>query len=176
MPIFINDLPGLSIMEFRNCARQMVKDHNVKAIFLDYLQLMTSRSNKGQNREQEISEISRQLKITCKELKVPIIALSQLSRAVESRSDKKPILSDLRESGSIEQDADIVMFLFRPFYYGIERDEDGTDVTNLTEIIVSKHRNGAIGSKYLEFEAKYTRFSDQKDQYIEDTYEKDRPF
>jgi replicative DNA helicase len=134
-------------------------------IIIDYLQLMTGHSdgNKGfgGNREQEIASISRALKMLAKELSVPVIALSQLSRAVETRGgDKKPQLSDLRESGSIEQDADMVCFLYRPEYYGITEDEMGNPTQGVGEVIIAKHRNGSIGSVALKFIGKFTKFSD----------------
>ena len=158
--IIINDTAGISAMDLKASARKMVIEDKVKMIFIDYIQLMEGRE-KGMNREQEISKISRTLKIIAKELKIPVIALSQLSRAVEQRSDKRPLLSDLRESGAIEQDADKVLFLYRPEYYGETEDEWGNSTKGLTEIIVAKHRNGAIGTVELSFIDKYTKFVDR---------------
>jgi replicative DNA helicase len=158
-PIFIDDTPALSVLELRAKARRLKAQHNIQLIMIDYLQLMSgSEVGKG-NREQEIAYISRSLKNLAKELDIPIIALSQLSRAVENRGgDKKPQLSDLRESGSIEQDADVVMFLYRPEYYKITQDEEGRDVTGTGEVIIAKHRNGSLDSVRLKFIGKYTKF------------------
>jgi replicative DNA helicase len=158
-PIFIDDTPALSILELRAKSRRLKAEHNVQLIVVDYLQLMKGEA--GGNREQEIASISRALKGIAKELDVAVIALSQLSRGVETRGgDKRPQLSDLRESGSIEQDADIVMFLYRPEYYKITVDEDGTPTQGLAEIIVSKHRNGSLDTVKLKFIGKYTKFSE----------------
>ncbi|MFZ9045416.1 MAG: replicative DNA helicase [Cyclobacteriaceae bacterium] len=162
-PIYIDDTPGLSILELRAKARRLVAQHQVSLIIIDYLQLMTGDTSKsgGGNREQEIASISRALKGIAKELNVPVIALSQLSRAVETRGgDKKPQLSDLRESGSIEQDADMVMFLYRPEYYGITQGEDGMPLTGTGEVIISKHRNGRLDTVQLKFIGKFTKFVD----------------
>ncbi len=161
-PIFIDDTPALSILELRAKARKLVSQHKVELIIIDYLQLMTGDSTKsGGNREQEIASISRSLKNIAKELNIPIIALSQLSRAVEVRGgSKRPQLSDLRESGSIEQDADLVLFLYRPEYYGITQDEEGNNVKGMTEVIISKHRNGSLGTVKLKFIGQYTKFTD----------------
>ena len=161
-PIFIDDTPALSILELRAKCRRLKAQHDVKLIIVDYLQLMSgdSKGNSG-NREQEIASISRALKNIAKELNVPMIALSQLSRAVETRGgDKRPQLSDLRESGSIEQDADLVMFLYRPEYYGITEDENGQPTHGLGEVIVAKHRNGSLDTAQLKFIGKYTKFTD----------------
>lgn len=160
--IFINDTASLSLYQFRSAARQLVKEHDVELIIIDYLQLMAGVNKKGQNREQEISDISRGLKMTAKELDVPIIALSQLSRAVETRGgDKRPKLADLRESGAIEQDADMVVFLYRPEVYGFEQDDNGDYyVDGHAEAIISKHRNGATGTVVLKFEKTTTQFSE----------------
>jgi replicative DNA helicase len=147
-PLYIDETPSLSIFDFRAKCRRLVMQHGVKIIMVDYLQLMTASSGKGSgNREQEIAMISRSLKAIAKELNVPVIALSQLSRTVETRPGKRPMLSDLRESGAIEQDADIVSFIFRPEYYKIavwDNDEEGaeTSTENQAEIIIAKHRNG----------------------------------
>ncbi|MBL7856566.1 MAG: replicative DNA helicase [Cyclobacteriaceae bacterium] len=158
-PIFIDDTPALSILELRAKCRRLKAEHNVQLIVIDYLQLM--RGEQGGNREQEIASISRALKGIAKELNVPVLALSQLSRGVETRGgDKKPQLSDLRESGSIEQDADIVMFLYRPEYYKITVDEEGMPTQGMGEVIIAKHRNGSTGSVKLKFIGKYTKFAD----------------
>jgi replicative DNA helicase len=163
-PIFIDDTPGLSILELRAKCRRLKQQHDIQMIIIDYLQLMSGDlSNKGGgNREQEIASISRALKNIAKELNVPVIALSQLSRAVETRGgDKKPQLSDLRESGSIEQDADMVMFLYRPEYYGITEDEQGNPTQGIGEVIIAKHRNGSLDTVGLKFIGKYTKFMDR---------------
>ena len=158
-PIFIDDTPALSVLELRAKCRRLKAEHNVQIIVVDYLQLM--RGDQGGNREQEIASISRALKGIAKELNVPVLALSQLSRGVETRGgDKRPQLSDLRESGSIEQDADIVIFLFRPEYYKITVDEDGMPTQGMGEVIIAKHRNGSVGSVKLKFIGKYTKFAD----------------
>jgi len=144
-PLFIDDTAALNIFEFRAKARRMVNKHQVKLIIIDYLQLMSGSGEKGSNREQEISNISRNLKALAKELNIPIIALSQLSRAVETRKESKmPQLSDLRESGAIEQDADMVMFIYRPDYYENFTNEHGEDTRGETHIKIAKHRNGAL--------------------------------
>ena len=157
-PIYIDDTAGISIMEVRAKARRAKAEHNIGLIFIDYLQLMTASENFG-SREQEIAYISRSLKGLAKELSVPVIACSQLSRAVESRTDKRPQLSDLRESGSIEQDADVVMFLFRPEVYGIT-DEEGNSQEGVAELILGKQRSGPIGSVFLTFVGEYLRFEE----------------
>lgn len=167
-PIFIDDTAGLTIYEFRAKARKLKVQHHVQMIIIDYLQLMTAGTDsKGPgNREQEISTISRTLKAIAKELNIPIIALSQLSRAVESRSgEKKPQLSDLRESGAIEQDADMVMFIYRPEYYGVDFDETGNSNKGVAEIIIAKHRSGSIGSVKLRFVPEQTRFENLTTDY-----------
>ncbi len=163
--IFIDDTPALSILELRAKCRRLKAQHDIKLIIIDYLQLMSGDNSKsgggGGNREQEIASISRALKGIAKELNVPVIALSQLSRAVETRGgDKRPQLSDLRESGSIEQDADMVMFLYRPEYYGITQDESGMPTQGVGEVIIAKHRNGSLDTVQLKFIGKYTRFTD----------------
>src|SRR6056297_739807 len=154
-PLFIDDTPSLSIFDLRAKARRLASQHGIKLIVIDYLQLMTAGgSQKGGNREQEISTISRNLKALAKELNVPVIALSQLSRAVETRGgSKRPLLSDLRESGAIEQDADIVSFIYRPEYYKIEEwdDEERTPTDGQGEFIVAKHRNGGLENIRLKF-------------------------
>ncbi|SDP45919.1 replicative DNA helicase [Selenomonas ruminantium] len=155
-PIYIDDTAGITVMELRSKARRLKAEHGLDLIIIDYLQLMQGRASKNSdNRQQEISEISRSLKALARELDVPVIALSQLSRSVESRQIKKPMLSDLRESGSLEQDADIVMFLYREDYY----DKD-TENKNITEIIVAKHRNGPVDSVQLFFQKEFTKFRD----------------
>src|SRR5690242_11745153 len=158
-PIFIDDTPALSILELRAKCRRLKAEHNIQMVVVDYLQLMKGEA--GGNREQEIASISRALKGVAKELNIPVIALSQLSRGVETRGgDKRPQLSDLRESGSIEQDADIVMFLYRPEYYKITVDEDGMPTQGMGEVIVAKHRNGSTGTAKLKFIGKFTKFAD----------------
>ncbi len=158
-PIFIDDTPALSILELRAKCRRLKAEHNIQMVVIDYLQLMKGEA--GGNREQEIASISRALKGVAKELNIPVIALSQLSRGVETRGgDKRPQLSDLRESGSIEQDADIVMFLYRPEYYKITVDEDGMPTQGMAEVIIAKHRNGSLENVKLKFIGKYTKFAD----------------
>ncbi len=172
-PIFIDDTPALSIRELRSKCRRLKAQHNIELIIIDYLQLMTGDASRtgGGNREQEIASISRALKNIAKELEVPVIALSQLSRAVETRGgDKRPQLSDLRESGSIEQDADIVMFLYRPEYYGLTESEDGQPVQGVGEIIISKHRNGALDTVQLKFIGKFTKFTNLHEVTPGDNY------
>jgi replicative DNA helicase len=163
-PIFIDDTPALSILELRAKCRRLKAQHSIELVVIDYLQLMTGDQSKAGNREQEIASISRSLKNLAKELNIPVIALSQLSRNVETRTGgKKPQLSDLRESGSLEQDADMVIFLYRPDYYGIKEDEAGQNLEGLGEIIIAKHRNGAVDSVMLKFVGKYTKFMDLPD-------------
>ncbi|MGY6559987.1 MAG: replicative DNA helicase [Nitritalea sp.] len=160
-PLFVDDTPALSVLELRAKCRKLKAQHDIQMIVIDYLQLMSGDSkNSGGNREQEIASISRALKKIAKELSVPVIALSQLSRAVETRGgDKRPQLSDLRESGAIEQDADMVMFLYRPEYYGITEDE-GMSTAGVGEVIIAKHRNGSLDTVKLRFIGKYTKFAD----------------
>jgi len=161
-PIFIDDTPGLSIFELRAKARRLVKNHGVGIIMIDYLQLMTAGGTGG-NREQEISTISRSLKGIAKELKIPVIALSQVNRGVESRTgvgSKRPMLSDLRESGAIEQDADIVTFIYRPEYYKIFEWDNGDDSRGQGELIIAKHRNGSLNNVRLKFTGEFAKFSD----------------
>ncbi|WP_207434441.1 replicative DNA helicase [Sabulibacter ruber] len=168
-PIFIDDTPGLSIRELRTKCRRLKAQHDIQMVIIDYLQLMSGNAEGGKgggNREQEIASISRALKQLAKELNVPVIALSQLSRAVETRGgDKKPMLSDLRESGSIEQDADMVVFLYRPEYYGITEDEMGNPTIGVGEVIIAKHRNGEVGSVNLKFIGKFTKFGNLEDGF-----------
>jgi len=162
--IFIDDTPALSIFEFRAKCRRLKAQYDVGIIVIDYLQLMTGPTETKGNREQEVSTISRSLKAIAKELNVPIIALSQLNRSVETRGgNKRPQLSDLRESGAIEQDADVVIFIHRPEYYGFMEDEEGNSLAGLAEIILSKHRNGAVGDIKLRFQKEMARFSDFDD-------------
>jgi len=156
-PIYIDDSPGQTVLEIRAKARRLKAEKNIGLIIIDYLQLMSS-SSKMDSREREISTISRSLKGLAKELNVPVIALSQLNRAVESRTDKRPQLSDLRESGSIEQDADVVIFLNRPEYYGITQFADGESTEGISEIIVGKQRNGPTGDVRLKFVKDFARF------------------
>ena len=163
LPIVIDDTAGISIQELRSKARHEVRA-GAKLIIVDYIQLMSDRDRGNGNREQEVSAISRGLKAIAKELNVPVIALSQLSRAVETRGGtKRPTLSDLRESGSIEQDADIVSFIYRPEYYGILEDENGNSLRGVEQIIVAKHRNGAIDDVLLRFDGTTTRFYNYSD-------------
>ena len=173
-PIYVDDTPGLSVTELRSKARKLVqdKDKKVQLIIIDYLQLMNANGFNFGSREQEVSIISRTLKGLAKELDIPIIALSQLSRAVEKRDSsnsnvdgKKPLLSDLRESGAIEQDADMVCFIHRPEYYKLYDDGNGKDLRGLGQIIVAKHRNGATDEIWLRFIGKYTRFQNESDAY-----------
>jgi replicative DNA helicase len=162
-PIYIDDSAALNIFELRAKARRLVNKHNVGLILIDYLQLMSGAGgNKNTNREQEISNISRNLKGLAKELGIPIIALSQLSREVEKRKEgnKMPQLSDLRESGAIEQDADMVMFLYRPEYYGINNDEMGNSIEGETHIHVAKHRNGSTDTLKVRFIKEFQKFVD----------------
>jgi replicative DNA helicase len=161
-PIYIDDTPGLSIYDMRAKCRRFKAEKGIDMIIVDYLQLMqgTGRNN-NTNREQEISGISRSLKMLAKELDVPVIALSQLSRKVEDRgSDKRPMLSDLRESGAIEQDADVVMFIYRPEFYNFMTDAEGNSTEGVAEIIVGKHRNGPVGTAQLQFIKQYGKFTD----------------
>ncbi|MDX1283667.1 MAG: replicative DNA helicase [Draconibacterium sp.] len=159
-PIFIDDTPALSIFEFRAKCRRLKMQHNIDVIIVDYLQLMTAGTDNRGSREQEVSTISRSLKAIAKELDVPILALSQLNRSVESREGKRPQLSDLRESGAIEQDADIVTFIHRPEYFGITEDESGNSLLGVAEIIIAKHRNGATADVHLRFKKELAKFSD----------------
>ena len=162
-PLYVDDTPALSVFEFRSKARRLKTQHDIKIIIIDYLQLMTGgMDSKNGNREQEVAFISRTLKAIAKELNVPIIALSQLSRATETRGgSKRPQLSDLRESGAIEQDADIVAFIHRPEYYGINTDENGMPTAGMAEIIIAKHRNGAVTDVNLRFLKDQARFADK---------------
>lgn len=160
-PLYIDDTPSLSIFELRAKARRLKAQHNIQMIIIDYIQLMSGGIERSQgNREQEISNISRSLKSLAKELNVPVIALSQLNRSVEARPSKKPLLSDLRESGAIEQDADMVIFIYRPEYYKQDTGPDGENLQGLAEISIAKHRNGALQDIHLKFISKYAKFVD----------------
>jgi replicative DNA helicase len=166
-PIFIDDTPALTVLELRAKSRRLKAEHDIGMIIVDYLQLMHgSTTSKNANREQEIAHISRSLKSLAKEINVPVVALSQLSRAVETRGgDKRPQLSDLRESGSIEQDADVVCFIYRAERYGITVDEHGNSTEGLAEVIIGKQRNGPIGSVQLAFVDQYARFENLTTYY-----------
>lgn len=153
-PIYIDDTPGLSVLEMRTKARRVAHEQELGLIIVDYLQLMQGSGKHDGNRVQEVSEISRGLKLVARELNVPLIALSQLSRSVETRTPPIPQLSDLRESGSIEQDADIVSFIYRPGYY----EPDNPEVANITDLIIAKHRNGPVGKVQLFFHPERLRF------------------
>jgi len=164
--IYIDDTPGLSIFELRAKCRRLKSQFNISMVIIDYLQLMTAGGEGKGNREQEISTISRSIKGIAKELNIPIIALSQLSRAVETRGgEKRPLLSDLRESGAIEQDADMVMFIYRPEYYGLSEDEEGNTTNGMAEVIIAKHRNGALENIKLKFIPQYAKFENYTDDY-----------
>jgi replicative DNA helicase len=159
-PIYVDDTPSLSVFELRTKARRLVREYHIQCLIIDYLQLMNASGMSYGSREQEVSMISRSLKGLAKELNIPIIALSQLNRGVESRAGegKRPQLSDLRESGAIEQDADMVCFIHRPEYYGIIETADGKDLRGLAEIIIAKHRNGSVGDVWLRFKNAFVRF------------------
>ncbi len=159
--IFIDDTPGISVMEIRAKCRKLKLEKNIGMVVIDYIQLVQGSNKRNGSREQEISEISRSLKILAKEINVPVIALSQLSRSVEQRPDHRPMLSDLRESGAIEQDADIVMFLYRDDYYNPD-----TDKKNIAEVILAKHRGGSTGTVELLWLGNYTKFANL-DKYRE---------
>jgi len=174
-PIFIDDTPSLSVFEFSTKARRLVKEHDVKILMIDYLQLMNASGGKFGNREQEVSTVSRALKALAKELDIPIIALSQVNRASANRTGntnspnsasdaKRPQLSDLRESGAIEQDADIVCFIHRPEYYKILEDGEGNSLVGKAELIIAKHRNGSTGDIRLCFDKEFARFRDDDNQ------------
>lgn len=170
IPLFLNDTPSLSVFELRSKARRLVREHGVELIIIDYLQLMNASGMGFGNREQEVSMISRSLKMLAKELRIPIIALSQLNRGVENRqgdaNSKRPQLSDLRESGAIEQDADIVCFIHRPEYYKITVDEEGNDLRGKAEFIIAKHRNGPVGDVRLLFKSQFAKFANLDDDGI----------
>ena len=161
-PLYIDDTPSLSVFELRTKARRLVSQYGVRMIIIDYLQLMNASGMSFGNREQEVSTISRSLKVLAKELKIPIIALSQLNRSVETRqgdiNSKRPQLSDLRESGAIEQDADMVCFIHRPEYYKLTEDQQGNSLVGIGEFIIAKHRNGPIGDVRLRFRGEFAKF------------------
>lgn len=170
-PIFIDDTPALTVFELRAKCRRLKQQHNIEIIIIDYLQLMTAGGDGKGNREQEISMISRSLKSIAKELDVPILALSQLNRSVETRgSSKKPQLSDLRESGAIEQDADMVTFIYRPEYYGLEVDEDNVSTKGIAKIIIAKHRNGALDEIPLRFINTLAKFDNLNSEEITESF------
>ena len=165
--LIIDDTPGITIAELRSKCRKYKLEYDLKLIIIDYLQLMSgSGGRSSDSRQQEISDISRSLKALARELQVPVIALSQLSRAVEQRPEHRPMLSDLRESGAIEQDADMVCFIHRPEYYKIYTSADGSDLRGMAEIIIAKHRNGAVGDVRLRFIGQYTRFQNPEDDMV----------
>ena len=164
--IYVDDTPSLSVFELRTKARRLVREHNIQCIIIDYLQLMNASGMNFGSREQEVSTISRSLKGLAKELNIPIIALSQLNRGVEARQGiegKRPQLADLRESGAIEQDADMVCFIHRPEYYKNLEDEKGNSLVGLAEIIIAKHRNGAVGDVRLRFKSEFAKFMNIED-------------
>ena len=171
-PFYVDDTPSLSVFELRTKARRLVRDYGVKMIIIDYLQLMNASGMSYGSRQEEVSTISRSLKGLAKELNIPIIALSQLNRSVEQRTStnpdspdsKRPQLSDLRESGAIEQDADMVCFIHRPEYYKIYKDQYGNDTKGKAEIIIAKHRNGAVGDVTLRFRSEFARFLNLDDE------------
>ena len=170
-PMFVDDTPSLSVFELRTKARRLVKEHGVRLIMIDYLQLMNASGMSFGSRQEEVSTISRSLKGLAKELNIPILALSQLNRGVENRpggentlDSKRPQLSDLRESGAIEQDADMVIFIHRPEYYHLYKDENGNDLRGKAVIIIAKHRNGAVGDVLLTFKGQYARFENPDEE------------
>lgn len=168
-PLYVDDTPSLSVFELRTKARRLVREHGVRIIIIDYLQLMNASGMSFGSRQEEVSTISRSLKGLAKELNIPIIALSQLNRGVESREGaegKRPQLSDLRESGAIEQDADMVCFIHRPEYYKIFQGEKGEDYRGMAEIIIAKHRNGATGDVLLRFKGEFARFQNPDDDLV----------
>ncbi|MCA3256059.1 MAG: replicative DNA helicase, partial [Alphaproteobacteria bacterium] len=185
LPLYIDDTPGLTIAALRTRARRLKRQKGIGLIVVDYLQLLQGTArNAGENRVQEISEITRGLKTLAKELNVPVLALSQLSRAVEQREDKRPQLADLRESGTIEQDSDIVMFVFREeYYHAAKKPEDGSEkfqqwlekahrIEGRAEVIVAKQRHGATGIVPLMFTKQTTKFSDVADDgHLPERYE-----
>lgn len=152
--LIIDDTPGISITELRSKCRKAKLEHGISMVIIDYLQLMTASGKGSDSRQQEISEISRSLKALARELQAPVVALSQLSRACETRTDHRPMLSDLRESGAIEQDADVVMFLYRDDYYNKD-----SDMKDMAEVIIAKQRNGPIGTVNLVWMPQYTKFA-----------------
>ena len=169
-PLYVDDTPGLSVFELRTKARRLVREHGIKLIMIDYLQLMNATGMRFSSRQEEVSTISRSLKGLAKELNIPILALSQLNRGVESREGlegKRPQLSDLRESGAIEQDADMVLFVHRPEYYHIYQDDNGRDLHGMAQIIIAKHRKGATGDVLLTFRGEFTRFENPEEKTID---------
>ena len=169
-PLYVDDTPGLSVFELRTKARRLVREHGIKLIMIDYLQLMNANGMRFSSPQEEVSTISRSLKGLAKELNIPILALSQLNRGVESREGlegKRPQLSDLRESGAIEQDADMVLFVHRPEYYHIYQDDNGRDLHGMAQIIIAKHRKGATGDVLLTFRGEFTRFENPEDKTID---------
>ena len=172
-PLYVDETPGLSIFELRTKARRLAREKKVELTMIDYLQLMNANGMRFGNRQEEVSNISRSLKQLAKELDIPIMALSQLNRSVEQRGDaeggKRPQLSDLRESGAIEQDADMVLFVHRPEYYHILHDEQGNDLRGMAQIIIAKHRKGAVGDVLLNFRGEFTRFANPEDTYVPPT-------
>jgi len=169
-PIYVDDSPAQTVLEIRAKARRLKAEKDIGLIIIDYLQLMQGKA-KMESREREISHISRSLKALSKELDIPILALSQLNRAVESRNEKKPQLSDLRESGSIEQDADVVIFLNRPEYYGLQSDNEGNSLEGIAEIIIGKQRNGPVGTVKMAFIKEYARFENlEHKRQIEESF------
>lgn len=166
-PVYIDDTPAISIFELRAKARRLKRQYNIDILIIDYLQLMTGTPDTKGNREQEVSTISRSLKSIAKELDIPVIALSQLNRSVEIRSGtKRPQLSDLRESGAIEQDADMVIFIHRPEKYGLLEDENGNSLRGMAEIILAKHRNGPVGDLFLKFKDDFAKFTELDDDFL----------
>jgi len=156
IPLYIDDSSSMTILELRNKARRAAHDHDIGLIILDYLQLLQGSDRYAGNRVQEVTEISRGLKQLARELEIPVVALAQLSRSVTGRDDPRPVLSDLRESGSIEQDADLVMFLHRPDYYN--QGKEGYEDTHITQLIIAKHRHGPVGTIELYFHPELLRF------------------
>lgn len=168
-PLYIDDTPGLSVFELRTKAMRLVREHKVQLIMIDYLQLMNANGMRFNSRQEEVSTISRSLKILAKELNIPVIALSQLNRGLEARTGadgKRPMLSDLRESGAIEQDADMVIFVHRPEKFGLTQGPNGEDYLGKAEIIIAKHRKGATDTVLLDFKGEYTRFENPEDNIL----------
>lgn len=168
-PLYIDDTPGLSVFELRTKAMRLAKEHQIKLIMVDYLQLMNANGMRFNSRQEEVSTISRSLKVLAKELNIPVIALSQLNRGLEGRTGpegKRPMLSDLRESGAIEQDADMVVFVHRPEYFGLLNGPNGEDYVGKAEIIIAKHRKGATDTVLLDFKGEYTRFENPEDNAL----------
>ncbi len=168
-PLYIDDTPGLSVFELRTKAMRLAKEHQIKLIMVDYLQLMNANGMRFNSRQEEVSTISRSLKVLAKELNIPVIALSQLNRGLEGRNGlegKRPMLSDLRESGAIEQDADMVVFVHRPEYFGLTQGPNGEDYVGKAEIIIAKHRKGATDTVLLDFKGEYTRFENPEDNAL----------